>query len=64
MRQDKIDTAGFEVWARVRAGQPLTMALCHQVIAESGSTANAQNVYFQVRQWQAETTRTRRLGRR
>jgi len=64
VRQDVIDAASFAVWARIQDGHPLTMASCHQVIAELGSTARAHRVYHQVRQWQADTDRTRRLSRR
>jgi hypothetical protein len=32
MRQDIIDAAAFSVWARVQAGEPLSMTLCHRVI--------------------------------
>ena len=64
MRQDIIDAAAFEVWARIQAGEPFTMSLCHQVIAETNSTARAHRVYRQVQQWQADTDRTRRLSRR
>jgi hypothetical protein len=64
MYQDKIDAAAFDVWERIQAGHPLTMSLCHQVIAELGSTARAHRVYHQVRQWQTDTDRTRRLSRR
>jgi hypothetical protein len=64
VRQDIIDAAAFDVWARMQDGQPLTMALCHRVIAELGSTARANEVYYLVRQWRTEITRTRRLSRR
>ena len=64
MYQDKIDAAAFAVWARMQAGQPLTMTLCHRVIGELGSTARADRVYYVVRQWQSEVSRTRRLSRR
>lgn len=63
VRQDITDTAAFDVWARMQDGHPLTMSLCHQVIAELGSTARAHRVYHQVQQWQADTDRTRRLSR-
>jgi hypothetical protein len=63
--QDAIDAAGFTVWARIQAGgEPLTMALCREVVAESGSTARANAVYFLVRGWESGITRTRRLGGR
>jgi hypothetical protein len=62
--QDKIDAAGFAVWARIQAGESLTMQLCRQVIAELGSTARPERVHYLVRQWQADTARTRRLSRR
>jgi hypothetical protein len=62
VRQDVIDAAGFTVWTRVQGGELFTIALCRQVIAESDSAANPNRVYFLVRQWQADTTRTRRLG--
>jgi hypothetical protein len=60
VRQDVIDAAGFAVWRRIQAGEPLTLQLCRQVIGESGcSTARAHRVYRQVQQWQADTDRTR-----
>jgi hypothetical protein len=62
--QDAIDAAGFAVWARTQAGEPLTMDLCRQVISDSDSTANAGRVYRLVRQWQAQIDDTRRLSRR
>jgi hypothetical protein len=64
MRQDIIDAAAFDVWARIQDGQPLTMTLCPRVVAELGSTARVNEVYFLVRQWRSEITRTRRLGGR
>ena len=48
----------------MQAGEPLTLGLCREVITELGSTANADRVYYLVRRWQADTTRTRRLSRR
>ncbi len=60
--QDVVDQAAFSVWERIQRGEPLAMSLCHQVIAELGSTANANRVYLLVRQWQVDTDRTRRLG--
>ena len=56
MRQDITDTAAFSVWARIQDGHPLTMSLCHQVIAELGSTARAHRVYRQVRQCSGRRT--------
>jgi hypothetical protein len=65
MYQDIIDAAGFTVWARMQAGQPLTMALCREVTTELGcSTAAAERVYYQVRQWRSGISQTRRLGGR
>ncbi|MGO9154795.1 hypothetical protein [Mycobacterium sp.] len=64
MYQDRIDLASFEVWARVQAGEPLTLALCEQVIAERGSTVSAHSVHYQVREWCTEIKQTHRLGQR
>jgi hypothetical protein len=63
-RQDIIDATGFAVWERVQAGEPLTMQLCQRVVAELGSTARPNAVYFQCRQWDSGITQTRQLGRR
>jgi hypothetical protein len=62
--QDAIDAAAFAVWARIQAGQPLTLALCREVITELDSTARANEVFYLVRQWRSEVSRTRRLGGR
>jgi hypothetical protein len=40
------------------------VALCRQVVAELGSTARPNSVYFQCRQWHSGVSYTRRLGRR
>jgi hypothetical protein len=62
--QGTIDAAGFAVWARIQGGEPLTLALCREVVAELGSTARPNAVYFQCRQWDSGITQTRQLGRR
>lgn len=64
MRQDITDITAFTVWARIQGGEALTMALCRQVFTELDSTARADRVHYLVRGWQADTARTRRLGRR
>jgi hypothetical protein len=54
MYRDVVDAAGFAVWERVQAGEPLTGQLCQRVVAELGSTANAERVYYQARKWRSE----------
>jgi hypothetical protein len=64
MYQDIIDAAAFDVWARMQAGQPLTMALCREVTTELGKPAYADKVYWLVQQWCSGIAQTRRLSRR
>jgi hypothetical protein len=40
------------------------MALCREVATELGKPAYAGKIHYLVRQWQADTDRTRRLSRR
>jgi hypothetical protein len=65
-RSSEVDgaEAAFSVWARIQAGEPLTVAVCREVITELDSTARANEVFYLVRPWQADITRTRRLGGR
>ena len=64
MYQDVVDAVGFVVFERVQAGEPLTIELCRRVVAELGSCARPNAVYFQCRQWDSGITQTRQLGRR
>jgi hypothetical protein len=64
MYQDVVAAVGFVVIERVEAGEPLTLGLCREVVAELGSTARPNSVYFQCRQWQAGISQNRRLSRR
>jgi hypothetical protein len=64
MYRDVVDAVGFVVWERVQGGEPLTLGLCLRVVAELGSTVNAERVYYQARRWRSEVSQTRRLGQR
>jgi hypothetical protein len=64
MYRDVVDAAGFAVWERVQAGEPLTVQLCQRVVAELGSTARPNAVYFQCQRWHSGISYTRQLGRR
>jgi hypothetical protein len=64
MYQDVVDAVSFVVWERVAGGEPLTLALCREVVTELGSAARPNAVYFQCRQWHSGVSYTRRLSRR
>jgi hypothetical protein len=50
MYQDVVAAVGFVVIERVEAGEPLTLQLCREVVAELGSTVNAASIV----QWHRE----------
>jgi hypothetical protein len=66
MRVDEAnDAAALEVFkAAQRRGQPITIGLTRQVLADLGSNANATAAYCQVRQWLRACESTARLARR
>jgi hypothetical protein len=57
--------AAFVIFQRVQAsGQRLTVQLARDVIAETGSDANAVAAFYQAREWLRDCERTKRLGRK
>ena len=65
LQADRNTLAACAVFERVRAGEPLTMALIGEVMAETGASAwAASSIHWQVRNWLGAVEGTKRLGRR
>jgi hypothetical protein len=65
LKRDINTLASFAVFQRVQAsGERLTLQLAREVLAESGSDANAKAAYYQAREWLRDCDSTKRLGRR
>jgi hypothetical protein len=61
----KVHGAAIAVFNRVQAtGEPVTIALCRDLVSETGSTADPARVMAVVNQWNAEITSNRRRGGR
>jgi hypothetical protein len=65
LKRDLNTLASFAVFQRCQAsGEQLTVQLARDVIAETGSDANAVAAFYQAREWLRDCENTKRLGRR